>query len=133
MASIAIRYAAFALISTAVNLITQYMALVICDGKFSLYPAIFAGTLTGLVVKYFLDKRFIFYFKTDTNRDNLFKFVLYSLMGVVTTLIFWGFEISFNHFFRADGAKYIGAVIGLTIGYVIKYNLDKRFVFNRHG
>ena len=51
-------------------------------------------------------------------------------MGVATTLIFWGSEIIFNLLFKADIVKYIGAAVGLTIGYIIKYQLDKRFVFN---
>lgn len=50
-------------------------------------------------------------------------------MGVFTTFIFWGVEISFDYFFKNNNAKYLGAVIGLSIGYLIKYFLDKNFVF----
>ena len=52
-------------------------------------------------------------------------------MGVVTTLIFWGFEFTFEYLFRTKFMRYLGAVIGLSIGYFIKYNLDRRFVFNQ--
>ena len=31
--------------------------------------------------------------------------------------------------FRTEAMRYVGAVIGLSIGYVAKYRLDKRFVF----
>jgi len=51
-------------------------------------------------------------------------------MGVFTTAIFWSFELIFDSIFNHQYAKYLGALIGLTIGYIIKYNLDKRFVFN---
>jgi len=50
-------------------------------------------------------------------------------MGVFTTIIFWGTEIAFDILFQDPNAKYLGAVIGLSIGYVIKYFLDKRYVF----
>jgi len=50
-------------------------------------------------------------------------------MGVFTTVIFWGFEIGFNYIFTNPQAKYVGAIVGLSIGYIIKYFLDKKFVF----
>ena len=74
----------------------------------------FWGTLTGLIVKYILDKKYIFQFQTKTIKEDSFKFLLYSFIGVLTTLIFWGFELSFNALFSFDSAKYAGAVIGLS-------------------
>ena len=50
-------------------------------------------------------------------------------MGIFTTIIFWGTEIAFDVIFKSAGAKYIGAIIGLGIGYIIKYFLDKKYVF----
>ena len=91
--------------------------------------AMFIGTLAGLIVKYVLDKKFIFYHEIKDKKDDAKKFALYSLMGVFTTIIFWGIEIAFNYFSQEPNAKYIGAIIGLSIGYVIKYFLDKKFVF----
>ena len=55
--------------------------------------------------------------------------MLYSLMGVFTTIIFWGMEIAFDILYADLNAKYIGAIVGLTIGYIIKYFLDKKYVF----
>jgi len=89
------------------------------------------GTLNGLILKYFLDKRFIFNYQTNSKTEDAEKFFLYSLMGIVTTLIFWVVEISFDYFFKHPAAKYYGAVLGLTLGYIIKYQLDKRFVFRQ--
>ena len=122
---IAIRYIIFALISTVVNLSTQWLSFFIYSGFLSLYIAMFMGTLSGLIVKYILDKKYIFFHQTKTKKENGKKFLLYSLMGVFTTFIFWGFEIAFNYF----NQKYLGAIIGLSIGYVVKYFLDRRFVF----
>jgi len=123
------RYILFALVSTIVNLMFQYISFLFYNGSFSLYIAMFVGTLSGLVVKYILDKKYIFFYETKTNKENGKKFILYSLMGVFTTFIFWIFEIGFDYIFEYENAKYIGAVLGLSIGYVVKYNLDKKFVF----
>jgi putative flippase GtrA len=89
----------------------------------------FIGTLAGLILKYILDKKYIFFYATETKKEDGKKFLLYSLMGVFTTFIFWGVEIGFDYIFENEYAKYIGAIIGLSIGYVIKYFLDKKFVF----
>ena len=123
------KYVNFAITSTLVNLLFQYISFYFYDGFLSLYVAMFFGTLSGLVLKYILDKKYIFYYETKTKKDDGKKFLLYSLMGVFTTFIFWGFEIGFDFIFGNEIGKYIGALIGLGIGYVVKYNLDKKFVF----
>ena len=81
------------------------------------------------VSKKILIKKFIFYHIPIDKKDNTKKFALYSLMGVFTTIIFWGVEIAFDTLSQDPNAKYLGAVIGLSIGYVIKYFLDKKYVF----
>ena len=126
---IAIKYIIFALISTLFNLLFQYFSFLAYNGFASLYVAMFIGTLVGLIVKYVLDKKFIFYHEVKDKKDDAKKFALYSLMGIFTTIIFWGTEIAFDHLLQDPNAKYLGAVIGLSIGYVIKYFLDKKFVF----
>jgi len=125
----AFKYILFAGISTLFNLLFQYLSFLVYSDLGSLYIAMFAGTLAGLVVKYVLDKKFIFYHKVKDKKDDAKKFVLYSLMGVFTTIIFWGTEIAFDSLYKYQNAKYLGAIIGLSIGYVIKYFLDKKFVF----
>ncbi len=124
-----LKYSLFALIATIINLFTQFISLAIYSQDFSLYIAIFFGTLTGLIVKYILDKKYIFYYVVKDKKEDSQKFILYSIMGVFTTLIFWGFEIGFDYIFDSEIAKYIGAIIGLSIGYITKYFLDKKFVF----
>jgi putative flippase GtrA len=125
----AVKYIIFAVISTLFNLLFQYLSFFIYSELAALYVAMFIGTLAGLIVKYVLDKKFIFYHEVKDKKDDAKKFALYSLMGVFTTIIFWGTEITFDHLSQDPNAKYLGAVIGLSIGYVIKYFLDKKFVF----
>ena len=57
------------------------------------------------------------------------KFIIYAFFGIFTTLLFWIVEIGFNIYFDSDDAKYIGAMLGLGVGYMIKYFLDKRYTF----
>ncbi len=57
------------------------------------------------------------------------KFTLYTLMGLVTTAIFWGSETLFWIVWRTDAMRELGAVLGLAVGYMVKYNLDRRYVF----
>ena len=123
-------YALFALLATVINLALQWLSFLFYNGPSAIYLAMFWGTAGGLLVKYFLDKLFIFEYKASSRKDDLRTFVLYSCMGVVTTVIFWGTELLFDAvFYRFESAKYFGAAIGLTIGYISKYFLDRRFVF----
>lgn len=124
-----IRYALFAVVAMALNLASQELSLLVYSGPLTLYVAILAGTGVGLVSKYFLDKLFIFNLQTKDWTDDLNRFIAYSVTGVLTTLIFWGFELSFEVIFATKQARYLGAVIGLSIGYLLKYRLDKRYVF----
>ena len=126
---IALRYSLFALISTIVNMSFQWLSFFVYDGFLALYLAMFLGTLAGLVLKYILDKKYIFFHTPKSKKDDGKKFMLYSLMGVFTTFIFWGFEIGFDNLFEDENAKYYGGILGLAIGYVVKYFLDKKFVF----
>ncbi len=125
------RYALFAGIATLVNLLTQEAGIRVYDGDHAIAVSVLAGTGTGLVTKYLLDKHFIFRFKSRSALHEGRVFVFYTAMSVLTTLIFWGTEFAFHVVWETKLARYTGAVVGLTAGYVIKYRLDKRYVFRR--
>lgn len=139
---VASRYVLFALIAGAVNLLAQASALWMLDAVVpGLYPAahltaaMAVGTVAGLFPKYLLDSRWIFIApdravpvgRTRTHARNL---PLYTLTSVFTTFVFWAFEYLFD-MIRGGNWHYVGAVIGLAIGYRVKYALDRTFVFNR--
>ena len=125
-----LRYALFAGIATAVNIGTQDGTERLYDGPHALWLAILLGTGTGLVTKYLLDKRWIFMDRSRSLSAHSRKFTLYTLMGVVTTLIFWATEWTFDALSGGDLRwRYAGAVLGLAVGYTAKYHLDRRFVF----
>jgi len=122
-------YAVLAIVATIVNIGSQDLVIRLYAGPFAIVLAMIFGTAAGLLVKYMLDKRYIFRFRArDLGHDSR-TFALYTLMGLATTAIFWSFELGFEHLFASREMRYLGAVIGLAIGYVTKYYLDKRYVF----
>ena len=125
--TIALRYLIFAVIATIANLGVQRLVLAGGDGWF--VWAVLAGTAVGLVIKYLLDKRWIFFDTSTGTAAHARKFTLYTVMGLLTTAIFWGMETAFWLIYSTDAMRELGAIIGLTIGYVVKYWLDRKYVF----
>lgn len=127
--SIAVLYALFAVLATLVNLGAQRLVLAMGEGTVLFILAMLTGTAAGLVVKYLLDKRWIFADRTSGVAEHGRRFGLYTATGVITTAIFWGMETGFWLVGHTEAMRELGAVIGLSIGYVAKYFLDRRFVF----
>ena len=127
--NLALKYTIFAILATLANIGSQDLAVRFYSGDYSIVLSVFFGTGIGLVVKYVLDKRYIFAFQTRDLAHDTQTFMLYTLMGVVTTIVFWGFEFGFQWLFQDKTMRYLGGIIGLAIGYWIKYELDKRYVF----
>lgn len=124
------RYVVFSIVATVLNLLTQRIVLMGFDQSYGLLLAMLAGTLIGLVVKFILDARWIFYVRLSGAKTQSKRFGRYSLFGVITTGIFWGAETLFWMIWITELARETGAILGLTIGYAMKYRLDKRFVFS---
>ncbi|MGD9864239.1 MAG: GtrA family protein [Pseudodonghicola sp.] len=129
-----LRYGAFAAVATLSNLGTQRLAFALAPEAVRLLAALVCGTGIGLVVKYLLDKRWIF-FATGPQplRAETGTFLLYTLTGAGTTLLFWATEAGFWALWETQAMREAGALLGLAAGYVIKYHLDKRFVFRSGG
>jgi putative flippase GtrA len=126
--SLAVRYILFAVVSTAVNFLTQEMVVTTLP-ILPVAASILAGTATGFAAKYVLDKKWVFLDDYTTGLDELRKVSLYGLFSIVTTLVFWAFEMGAWALWQTDPAKYAGGAMGLAIGYAAKYALDRRYVF----
>ena len=124
-----LRYTAFALVATVANLATQRAVLHFGETGVYFAAAVGAGTIVGLVIKYLLDKRWIFYDIETGVKNHSRKFSSYTAMGLFTTAIFWGTETAFWLIWQTEIMRELGAILGLSVGYVVKYNLDRRFVF----
>ena len=94
-------------------------------------PGPIFGTGTGLVTKYILDKKWIFFDPSIGVAAHGRSFTLYAVTGVLTTAIFWGLEYAFDGLTTDGRWRYLGGAIGLAIGYAVKFHLDRRFVFSK--
>ena len=121
----------FAMVSTLFNLLTQRLVLSFDQTNLFFFIAISAGTIVGLVIKFFLDKCYIFFDKKNDISYLCKKFWMYTFMGIFSTIIFWGTEFIFWIIWRQENMREIGAILGLTMGYIIKYRLDKKYVFRQ--
>lgn len=122
-------YLLLALIATVFNIGIQDLFIRAYSGPYGVLLAACGGTGAGLVLKYLLDKRYIFRFRATSLGHDGRVFLLYTAAGLATTLIFWGFEFGFDYLFNSRPWRYLGAALGLGIGYLCKYQLDKRYVF----
>lgn len=132
-AGIAGLYALFAAASTGLNLGVQWAVSALWPWRLVTIAALCAGTGAGLLLKYVLDRRWIFPMRSPGLRGDVRRFILYAGTGVATTALFWGTELAFLAVFAVPWAKYAGGAIGLCAGYTAKYALDRRFVFRRRA
>lgn len=127
---IGLRFVGFAGVATLVNLAAQEMSVRAAPGA-PLMVSILAGTAAGFLVKYLLDKWYVFYDANGSAFEEARKVTVYAVCSVLTTGIFWVVEFGCWKLWGTAFAKYTGAVAGLAIGYAVKYLLDLRFVFTR--
>jgi peptidoglycan biosynthesis protein MviN/MurJ (putative lipid II flippase) len=127
--STAALYSAFAIFSIVINIAAQIIFIWCYQGHYAVELSILFGTLSGLPARYFLEKKYIFFFKSDNVAHDGRLFLLYSFMGIFSTAIFWSAEYTFHLIFEQGAMRYIGGVIGLAIGFYVKYQLDKKYVF----
>ena len=126
---IAVLYTLFSALSTVINISSQMISIWAYRGPFAVEISILVGTAAGLPLRYCLEKRYIFAFSSKNIAHEGKLFMFYSAMGVITTFIFWGTEYAFHLIYDTELMRYIGGVIGLSIGFYVKYQLDKKYVF----
>ncbi len=114
------RYVLFAIVASLCNLGVQRLVIYTVNHPSRLAVAVVLGTAVGLVVKYALDKRWIFQDMSRGAAAHAKRFSGSTLMGVGTTLLFWGMELGFWTFWKTETMRELGAVLGLSIGYVVK-------------
>jgi putative flippase GtrA len=129
IARIALKYAQIACVSTAANIGCQAVVIAIYSGPRAVPISVLVGTAAGLPIKYVLEKRHVFDFRTVGMQHDARLFTTYTFYGVFTTGLFWFTEYVFHTAFGTNAMRYLGAAIGLALGYTLRYQLDKRFVF----
>lgn len=123
-----LRYAISAVVSVAANLAGQQLTVI---GVLAapLIASIIVGTIVGFIVKYVIDKTWTFREPYTTHTAEAHRITLSGFFSVLTTLVFWAFELGFFAIWQTDFAKYTGAILGLSLGYIIKFWLDQRLIF----
>lgn len=127
--NLVILYSSIAGLSTAINILGQVISIIIYKGNYAIELSILVGTILGLPPKYFLEKKYVFRFKSESIFHDSKLFMIYTCLGVLTTLVFWSIEYGFHLVFEDQLLRYLGGILGLGIGFFIKYKLDKKFVF----
>ncbi|MEJ7745159.1 MAG: GtrA family protein [Luteimonas sp.] len=122
-------YSLFAGIAMLINLATQATVVHWYAGAYAIPLSVLAGTISGVSVKYVLDKNYIFRKSYSRIDRHIRSASLYLVASVATTLIFWGVEAAFHFAFGSAEMRYLGGAIGLTLGYILKFHLDKKFAF----
>ena len=85
------------------------------------------ATLAAFIFKFLIDKYFVFKINSHNAKfSKKYMVFMYTLISFFTTIFFWGTQFLFRIYLNQE---YLGMVIGLTIGYTIKFLLDKEFVF----
>lgn len=123
------RYVLFAILATLANLSAQRVMIMLDDTEIGFIKALALGTLMGLILKYVLDKIWIYEDFDQDLKAHGKKMTRYMGTGIFTTALFWIIETVFWLTWQTDLMREIGAVVGLILGYAIKYHLDKRYVF----
>ena len=117
-------YFLFALLASIVNVIGQHIFL---NYNENLFFAVIVGSAAGLVFKYVLDSSIVF----EGNKPiNIRTFVIYASFGACITPVIWIVEVIFLNIFGTVFMRDIGALLGIALAYWIKYEMDKRYVFN---
>ncbi len=119
-------YGAFAAVAIALNVLVQRLVFVIHDGNATIFIAMTAGAVVALVVKYLLDRTFIFAMKTGPKAG---EFLRYALTGGAITLIYFVVEYIIWITYRTEAARDIGIVLGMITGYGVKFLIDRKYVF----
>ncbi|NQU34173.1 MAG: GtrA family protein [Bacteroidetes bacterium] len=88
------------------------------------------GTIVGFIFKFIMDKYIVFKDKDMDIKQATKQLFVYTIFAIGTTLIFWFIEIGFKLIFTFHGRDLVGGLIGLCVGYTVKYQLDKKYVFN---
>ncbi len=92
-----------------------------------LIGSIFAVGIT-YIIKFFLDK-FIVFQKTGTElKETSIEFIKYFGFAILTTIENIGIQFLLTNFLKTP--LELSFIVALSIGYLTKFFLDKRYVFN---
>src|SRR5271157_5263847 len=141
----AILYFTFAILTIGLNLLVQYIHMnyispwicsiihwslvqtYYCPLNGRVFFGSLLGVAVGYLVKFFLDKFIVFQERSTDLKQTSKEFIKYFLFALVTTLINIGGQYFFYAVFSVE--YLIAGFISLGIGYIVKFVLDRTYVF----
>jgi len=128
------KYMAYSFLTLILNIGIQSITLNITGRSTeAVILAIVVATVVSFVVKFFIDKNIIFKTKKGHQNERRKQVLLYAVFSIGTTLIYILVEMIFHFSFDSadlyEKKEEIGAIIGLLMGYSIKYIVDMKITF----
>ena len=80
------------------------------------------------IIKFFLDKYIVFQKKNTEIKETSREFVKYFLFAILTTIENIGIQFIFTNYLGTP--LEIGFIVALSIGYITKFFLDRKYVFS---
>ena len=124
-------YAFVTAFATFLNIGTQAFSMCVYSGVYAIELSVLLATAVCFPIKFILEKKYVFKFKSNASCLQARVFILYGFMSVLTTFIFFGIEFAFHYLYGTSEMRYLGGAVGLSLGSYVKYRLDKRFVFKQ--
>jgi len=81
------------------------------------------------IIKFFLDKYFVFKKSSLKLKETSQEFLKYFGFAILTTIENIGIQFLLTNFFNT--ALEVSIIVALSIGYITKFFLDRKFVFTK--
>lgn len=125
-----VAYLLFGFLASALNIGSQAISFYFMGRDTQdVFIAMVVGTAVGFVFKYYVDKKVIFKHTSITVSMEGVVALKYTLFSILTTLVYILFEMFAHTYFEHCCKEEVGAALGLLVGYIIKYYLDKHYTF----
>ncbi len=122
----------FVVLSIALNISIQEIVFFL-ESKDSILQASMVAMIIAIIItfifKYIADKKYVYKYEIEKMYDKK-SLVFYLIFSLFTTFLFFVVELFFIFVLKdIEFKKEIGATLGLLIGYIIKFILDKNITF----
>ena len=109
------------------QLSSEFIQTYYCPEFYRIIFSNLLGVAVGYIVKFILDKFIVFEKKSTDLKQTSKEFIKYFLFALITTAINLGIQLSL--IYLAGFPDFLGLAISLSVGYTIKFLLDRKYVF----
>lgn len=98
----------------------------------NLFMAIILGLAVGTLIKYTTNKKYVFKYVSESNKEEAKNFLVYGLFGAAAAALFIVIEYSIAKSINHVYSRQIGALVAILITSYLKFLADKKYVFNKN-